>query len=154
MDYNWARERGLIRKPASFITSISDELGQELLYAGIPISEVFRQDMGIIGVLSLLWFQRRLPPYACKFLEMCLMITADHGPSARTTPSCAPGRGGAAQRTLRPTRRQVHGQEKQLIPRRNQKVDENYSQNPYQPFLFLSAKKMRRRGINDVDCFE
>ena len=38
------------------------ELGQELLYTGIPISEVFRQDMGIGGVLSLLWFQRRLPP--------------------------------------------------------------------------------------------
>ena len=76
MDYNWARELGLIRKPASFITSISDELGQELLYAGIPISEVFRQDMGIGGVLSLLWFQRRLPPYVCKFLEMCLMIMA------------------------------------------------------------------------------
>ena len=32
------------------------ELGQELLYTGIPISEVFRQDMGIGGVLSLLWF--------------------------------------------------------------------------------------------------
>merc|ERR550517_1444521 len=81
MDYNWARELGLIRKPASFMTSICDERGQELLYAGIPITEVFRQDMGIGGVLSLLWFQRRLPPYACKFLEMCLMITADHGPA-------------------------------------------------------------------------
>ena len=23
-----------------------------------------------------LWFQRRLPPYVCKFLEMCLMIMA------------------------------------------------------------------------------
>ena len=92
MDYNWARELGLIRKPASFMTSISDERGQELLYAGIPISEVFRQDMGIGGVLSLLWFQRRLPPYACKFLEMCLMITADHGPAvsgAHNTIVCA-----------------------------------------------------------------
>ena len=37
--------------------------------------------MGIGGVLSLLWFQRRLPPNACKFLEMCLMITADRGPA-------------------------------------------------------------------------
>jgi len=92
MDYNWARELGLIRKPASFMTSISDERGQELLYAGIPISEVFRQDMGLGGVLSLLWFQRRLPPYACKFLEMCLMITADHGPAvsgAHNTIVCA-----------------------------------------------------------------
>ena len=23
----------------------------------------------------------RLPPYVCKFLEMCLMVTADHGPA-------------------------------------------------------------------------
>merc|ERR1712168_853757 len=92
MDYNWARELGLIRKPASFMSSICDERGQELLYAGIPITEVFRQDMGIGGVLSLLWFQRRLPPYACKFLEMCLMITADHGPAvsgAHNTIVCA-----------------------------------------------------------------
>lgn len=92
MDYNWARELGLIRKPASFMTSICDERGQELLYAGIPITEVFRQEMGIGGVLSLLWFQRRLPPYACNFLEMCLMITADHGPAvsgAHNTIVCA-----------------------------------------------------------------
>merc|ERR1712055_119654 len=92
MDYNWARELGLIRKPASFMSSISDERGQELLYAGIPISEVFAQDMGIGGVLGLLWFQRRLPPYACKLLEMCLMITADHGPAvsgAHNTIVCA-----------------------------------------------------------------
>eukprot|EP00095_Tigriopus_kingsejongensis_P010306 maker-scaffold148_size310697-snap-gene-1.23 protein:Tk10306 transcript:maker-scaffold148_size310697-snap-gene-1.23-mRNA-1 annotation:"atp-citrate synthase isoform x1" len=92
MDYAWARELGLIRKPASFMTSICDERGQELIYAGMPITEVFRQNMGIGGVLSLLWFQRRLPPYACKFLEMCLMITADHGPAvsgAHNTIVCA-----------------------------------------------------------------
>lgn len=35
MDYSWARELGLIRKPASFMTSICDERGQELLYAGM-----------------------------------------------------------------------------------------------------------------------
>lgn len=39
------------------MTSICDERGQELIYAGMPITEVFRQDMGIGGVLSLLWFQ-------------------------------------------------------------------------------------------------
>ncbi|KAH9468936.1 hypothetical protein Pst134EA_009460 [Puccinia striiformis f. sp. tritici] len=26
-------------------------------------------------------FKRRLPAYACKFLEMCLQLTADHGPA-------------------------------------------------------------------------
>ncbi|KAJ3821490.1 hypothetical protein F5880DRAFT_1460381, partial [Lentinula raphanica] len=34
MDYKWTTELGLIRKPATFISTISDERGQELLYAG------------------------------------------------------------------------------------------------------------------------
>jgi hypothetical protein len=34
------QELGLIRKPASFMTSICDERGQELNYAGMPISDV------------------------------------------------------------------------------------------------------------------
>ena len=53
------QELGLIRKPASFMTSICDERGQELLYAGIPITDIFKEDLGVGGVLSLLWFQRR-----------------------------------------------------------------------------------------------
>ena len=81
MDYGWAQELGLIRKPAAFISTISDDRGQELLYAGMPISDVFKEDIGIGGVMSLLWFRRRLPPYASKFLEMILMLTADHGPA-------------------------------------------------------------------------
>lgn len=74
------------------MSSISDERGQELLYAGIPISKVFQDDLGIGGVLSLLWFQRRLPKYACQFFEHCLMMTADHGPAvsgAHNTIVCA-----------------------------------------------------------------
>ncbi|OLL23321.1 putative ATP-citrate synthase subunit 1 [Neolecta irregularis DAH-3] len=81
MDFSWAQELGLIRKPAAFISTISDDRGQELLYAGMPISDVFKEDIGIGGVISLLWFRRRLPNYASKFLEMVLMLTADHGPA-------------------------------------------------------------------------
>ncbi|KAJ3124467.1 citrate synthase [Physocladia obscura] len=81
IDYAWAQELGLIRKPASFISTICDDRGQELLYAGVAISEVFKEDVGIGGVLSLLWFKRRLPNYAAKFIEMVLMLTADHGPA-------------------------------------------------------------------------
>ncbi|QIW99687.1 hypothetical protein AMS68_005205 [Peltaster fructicola] len=81
MDYSWAQELGLIRKPAAFISTISDDRGQELLYAGLPISDVFSQNIGIGGVMSLLWFRRRLPDYAARFLEMVLMLTADHGPA-------------------------------------------------------------------------
>jgi len=92
MDYAWARELGIIRKPASFMTSICDERGEELLYAGVPISRVLEEDMGVGGVLSLLWFQKRLPDYANKFIEICLMLTADHGPAvsgAHNTIVCA-----------------------------------------------------------------
>ncbi|KAH7700450.1 Acly protein, partial [Aphelenchoides avenae] len=92
MDYAWARELGLIRKPASFMTSICDERGEELIYAGIPISRVLEEDIGIGGVLSLLWFQKRLPEYANKFFELCLILTADHGPAvsgAHNTIVCA-----------------------------------------------------------------
>lgn len=81
IDYAWAQELGLIRKPAAFISTISDDRGQELLYAGMPISDVFKEDIGIGGVMGLLWFRRRLPDYATKFLEMVLMLTADHGPA-------------------------------------------------------------------------
>ncbi|GHJ87400.1 hypothetical protein NliqN6_3802 [Naganishia liquefaciens] len=81
MDYKWAQELGMIRKPAAFISTISDERGQELLYAGMRISDVFKEEIGIGGVISLLWFKRRLPPYACKFIEMVLQLTADHGPA-------------------------------------------------------------------------
>uniref|UniRef100_A0A7E4VQE2 ATP-citrate synthase n=1 Tax=Panagrellus redivivus TaxID=6233 RepID=A0A7E4VQE2_PANRE len=92
MDYAWARELGLIRKPASIMTSICDERGDELVYAGVPISKVLEEEMGVGGVLSLLWFQKRLPSYANKFIELCLMITADHGPAvsgAHNTIVCA-----------------------------------------------------------------
>lgn len=81
IDYAWAQELGLIRKPAAFVSTICDDRGQELLYAGVPISAVFKEDLGIGGVLSLLWFRRRLPVWATRFIEMVLMLTADHGPA-------------------------------------------------------------------------
>lgn len=81
MDYKWAQELGMIRKPAAFISTISDERGAELMYSGVKISEVFESQMGIGGVISLLWFKRRLPTYCTKFIEMALMLTADHGPA-------------------------------------------------------------------------
>merc|ERR1711920_828700 len=81
MDYAWAKNLGLVRKPANFISSISDDRGEELKYAGMPISEVFAKDLGVGGVLGLLWFKRKLPPYATKFIEMVLEVTADHGPA-------------------------------------------------------------------------
>jgi ATP citrate (pro-S)-lyase len=51
------QELGLICKPATFISTISNERGLELLYTGMCISNVFKEDIGLGGVVSLLWFK-------------------------------------------------------------------------------------------------
>ncbi len=72
---------GSVRKPAHFVSSISDDRGEELLYDRMPISKVIKKNIGIGGVLSLLWFKKLLPEYATKFIEMTIIVTADHGPA-------------------------------------------------------------------------
>ena len=81
IDYKVALKNGMIRKAREFICTISDDSGEELLYAGIPISKVIENNIGIGGVIGLLWFKKLLPDYARKFIELVLMITADHGPA-------------------------------------------------------------------------
>lgn len=81
IDYNTALKAKIIRRPANFISTISDDRGEELLYGSMTITNVFKKDIGIGGVLSILWFKRLLPKYATKFIEMCIMVTADHGPA-------------------------------------------------------------------------
>ena len=81
MDYAAAVKKGLVRKSTNFISTISDDRGEELLYGNMTISDVFAKDIGIGGVLSLLWFKKLLPKYGTKFIEMAIMVTADHGPA-------------------------------------------------------------------------
>ena len=81
MDYAAAVKKGLIRKSTNFVSTISDDRGEELLYGNMTISDVFAKDIGIGGVLSIRWFKKLLPKYATKFTEMAIMVTADHGPA-------------------------------------------------------------------------
>jgi ATP citrate (pro-S)-lyase len=53
MDFTWAKKLGLVRKPANFVSSVSDARGEDLDYVGMVISEVFEKDLGVGGVLSL-----------------------------------------------------------------------------------------------------
>jgi succinyl-CoA synthetase alpha subunit/citrate synthase len=69
-----------MRRSSNIISTISDERGDELLYAGIPISNIIREEYGVGDVISLLWFKKRLPEYVTEFIELALRITADHGP--------------------------------------------------------------------------
>ena len=41
-------------------------------------------------VISLLWFKRQLPKYAVRFVEMCVMLCADHGPCVSGMPRPVP----------------------------------------------------------------
>merc|ERR1712137_194275 len=91
-DFVTLKKAGMVRKPANFVCSISDDTGEECSYAGVPISRVVQEQMGFGGAISLLWFRRRLPDYCLRFLEMCMTICADHGPAvsgAHNTVVCA-----------------------------------------------------------------
>jgi citrate synthase len=80
-DYARAMKEGSIRKPAEFICTISNDKGEELTYGNVPISKVISDNMGVGGVIGLLWFKRELPKFATKYIENVLMLTADHGPA-------------------------------------------------------------------------
>jgi citrate synthase len=81
VDYEWANKLGLIRKPSAFVSSIVDERGEELIYAGMKISDVIHSNLGLGGTIGLIWFKKRLPDYFCRFIELVLQVTADHGPA-------------------------------------------------------------------------
>lgn len=80
-DYSKALSTGIIRKPTTFICTISDDSGEELLYAGRKISNVLEGGAGIGGVIGLLWFKKSLPEWASRFIELVIQIVADHGPA-------------------------------------------------------------------------
>jgi ATP citrate (pro-S)-lyase len=81
IDYNYAVKKKMIRRPTNFISTIVDDRGEELTYGNMKITEIFQKEIGIGGVLSILWFKKFLPEYATKFIEMVMIITADHGPA-------------------------------------------------------------------------
>merc|ERR1719498_1260233 len=80
-DFAALKKAGMVRKPANFVCSISDDRGEECTYSGMPISKVVKDGLGFGGAISLLWFRRRLPDYCLRYIEMCLTICADHGPA-------------------------------------------------------------------------
>ena len=80
VDLNVAIKAGKVRKATNFISTICNDKGEEPTYAGIQMSEVIEGKYSIGDVISLLWFKKKLPKFATEFIEMCMIITADHGP--------------------------------------------------------------------------
>ncbi|GJY26367.1 ATP-citrate synthase beta chain protein 2 [Tanacetum coccineum] len=79
-DLNTAIKSGKVRAPTHIISTISDDRGEEPCYAGVPMSSIVEKGMGVGDVISLLWFKRSLPRYCTQFIEICIMLCADHGP--------------------------------------------------------------------------
>ena len=80
LEYTVALKQGKIRKATNFICTTSDDRGDEPHYAGIPMTKMIEENYSLGDVISLLWFRKRLPSYASKFIETVLLIVADHGP--------------------------------------------------------------------------
>lgn len=80
LDYKAALKTGAIRRPTNFVCTISDDRGEEPTYNGIPMSEIIEKKYSIGDVISLLWFKKKLPKYGSEFIEMCIIIAAEHGP--------------------------------------------------------------------------
>ncbi|CAK9866095.1 unnamed protein product [Sphagnum jensenii] len=79
-DLNSAIKSGKVRAPTHIVSAICDDRGEEPSYAGVAMSTIIDKDYGVGDVISLLWFKRSLPRYCTKFIEMCVMLCADHGP--------------------------------------------------------------------------
>ncbi|CAK0786660.1 ATP-citrate synthase beta chain protein 1 [Coccomyxa viridis] len=80
MDLEAAKKAGKVRVPTNVVSSICDDRGEEPTYNGVDMSTLIQGDNGVADVISLLWFKRSLPKYATRFIEMCIMLCADHGP--------------------------------------------------------------------------
>ncbi|KAG9457837.1 hypothetical protein H6P81_002345 [Aristolochia fimbriata] len=79
-DLNFALKSGKVRAPTHIISTISDDRGEEPCYSGVPMSTIVERGYGVGDVISLLWFKRSLPRYCTQFIEICIMLCADHGP--------------------------------------------------------------------------
>ncbi len=55
---------------SSFHASVETSAGHCCRYAGVGMAELIESDYGVGDVIALLWFKRKLPKYATKFIEM------------------------------------------------------------------------------------
>jgi ATP citrate (pro-S)-lyase len=76
-----------VRVPTHVVSTICDDRGEEPTYAGVTMTSLMTGDFCIGDVISLLWFKRQLPQYATRFIEMCVMLCADHGPCVSGAPT-------------------------------------------------------------------
>lgn len=80
-DFAAALKKNKVRRPASMVSSIADDRGEDVLYNGEPLTDLLARNASLGDIIALLWFKKKLPSWATQFMEMTLKITADHGPA-------------------------------------------------------------------------
>lgn len=78
MDFNELVKKKKIRIDSLFSSSISNERG-ELLYNNKNVSEYINSENKIGSTIGALLFKKELPNYLSKFIELCIVLLADHG---------------------------------------------------------------------------
>lgn len=82
MDFKEAIATGRVRRPRSVVSTISDDRGEEPTYNKRDISSYADKSLG--HVINALWFKSELNKTVEEFIELCLKLTADHGPAVAT----------------------------------------------------------------------
>jgi succinyl-CoA synthetase alpha subunit len=81
VDFQEAVSKGIVRRPSSILSSISDDRGEDVSYNKIPLEKLVESGASVGEVIGLLWFKRRLSKESTKFFELVLVSIADHGPA-------------------------------------------------------------------------
>ncbi|HIJ11241.1 TPA: ATP citrate synthase [Candidatus Woesearchaeota archaeon] len=69
------------RTKTHFTNTISSDLGEEPTYNGVRLSELVSQHASVGKVIGHLWFKKDVPDYFAQFIDLCIVLTADHGPA-------------------------------------------------------------------------
>lgn len=83
MDFDSAVRDGLVRRKTSIVSGISDDRGDKLTYNGVDIDKIVEKPLSY--TINALWFENQLDKTGMDFLELCLKLTADHGPAVVTS---------------------------------------------------------------------
>lgn len=83
LDFDSAVQDGLVRRRTSIVSGISDDRGDKLTYKGVDIDKIVEKPLS--HTINALWFENRLDKTGMDFLELCLKLTADHGPAVVTS---------------------------------------------------------------------
>ena len=78
-DLKAAMKAGTVRVPTNIVSTICDDRGDEPRYCGVGMQELVSSGATVGDAICLLWFKKRLPPYAVRFIEMVVVLCADHG---------------------------------------------------------------------------